>query len=201
MDEDLQDKFLESGSSVYDSDPDQEKAIFPEDEGESDAEGKLTATNIEGLFRRLDAEQEDEAAETRLELEEAALQTNIDSDRPKILEDAEEDDEGVIAAMRLAPNLQLLRTQITDTIRVLDDFSKLSEEGRSCAEYTAQLLKDICAYYGYSHFLTSKLFDLFPPSRPRPSPHQPRRNSRARRKMVNSRPPSLSIPNTIRRYA
>ena len=163
MDEDLQDEFLASGSSVYDSDPDQEKAMFSEDEGESDAEEKLTAANIEGLSRRLDAEQEDEAAEAQLELDEAVLQTNIDGDRPKVLEDAEEDDEGATGAMRLAPDLQLLRTRITDTIRILDDFSKLSEEGRSRAEYTAQLLKDICAYYGYSHFLASKLFDLFPP--------------------------------------
>ncbi|MCJ1302932.1 rRNA (cytosine-C5-)-methyltransferase nop2 [Hypocenomyce scalaris] len=163
MDEDLQDEFLESGSSVYDSDPDREKAMFSEDEGESDAEEKLTAANIEGLSRRLDAAQEDEAAEAQLELEEAALQTNIDGDRSKVLEDAEEDEEGATAPMRLAPDLQLLRTRITDTIRILDDFSKLSEEGRSRAEYTAQLLKDICAYYGYSHFLASKLFDLFPP--------------------------------------
>lgn len=163
MDEGLQHDFLESGSSVYDSDPDQGKAMFSEDEGESDAEEKLTAANIEGLSRRLDAEQEDEAAEAQMELEEAALQTNIDGDRPKVLEDAEEDEEGVTAAMRLAPDLQLLRTRITDTVRILDDFSKLSEEGRSRAEYTAQLLKDICAYYGYSHFLASKLFDLFPP--------------------------------------
>lgn len=162
-DEDLQDEFLESGSSVYDSDPDQERAMFSEDEGESDAEEKLTAANIEGLSKRLDEEQEDEAAEAQLELAEAALQTNIDGDRPKVLEDAEEDEEGATAAMRLAPDLQLLRTRITDTIRILDDFSKLSEEGRSRAEYTAQLLKDICAYYGYSHFLASKLFDLFPP--------------------------------------
>lgn len=163
VDEDLQDDFLDSGSSVYDSDPDQERAMFSEDEGESDAEEKLTAANIEGLTRRLDAEQEDEAAEAQLELEEAAIQTNIDGDGPKVLEDAEEDEEGTTAAMRLAPDLQLLRTRITDTIRVLDDFSKLSEKSRSRAEYTAQLLKDICAYYGYSHFLASKLFDLFPP--------------------------------------
>ncbi|KAI9873471.1 MAG: rRNA (cytosine-C5-)-methyltransferase nop2 [Pleopsidium flavum] len=158
-----QDEFLGSGSSVYDSDPDQEKAMFSEDEDESDAEEKLTAANIEGLSRRLDAEQEDEAANAKLELEEAALQTNIAGDRPKTLEDTEGDDAGLDAAIRLAPDLQLLRTRITDTIRVLDDFSNLSEEGRSRADYTGQLLKDICAYYGYSPYLADKLFNLFPP--------------------------------------
>ncbi len=102
----------------------------------------------------------------------------------------------------LAPDLQLLRGRITEAIRVLDSFAKLAEEGRSRAEYTAQLLKDICAYYGYSEYLAEKLFNLFPareafdffeanesprpvcdphqhaedaPPRPGPSPDQPRR--------------------------
>ena len=158
--EHLQDEFLDSGSSVYDSDPQHERARFSEDEDESDAEEKLTAANIEGLSRRLDEEQEEEAAEAQLELEEAALQTNIDGDRPKVLED-DENDEGAVSG--LAPDLQLLRSRITDAVRVLDDFSKLAEDGRSRAEYTAQLLKDICLYYGYSLYLAEKLFNLFPP--------------------------------------
>lgn len=151
------DEFLESGSSVYDSDP-HDKAMFSEDDDESDAEEKLTAANIEGLSKKLDKTHEDDAAEAQLELEEAALQTNIDGEKPNVLDD---DDEG--PASRLAPDLQLLRSRITDTIRVLDDFSNLSEEGRSRAEYTAQLLKDICLYYGYSPYLAAKLFHLFPP--------------------------------------
>ena len=151
------DDVLESGSSVYDSDP-QEKVRFSDDDDDSDAEEKLTAANIEGLSRKLDEEQGKDAAEAQLELEEAALQTNIDGERPNVLDG---DDEG--PAARLAPDLQLLRSRITDTIRVLDDFSKLSEEGRSRAEYTAQLLNDICLYYGYSPYLADKLFQLFPP--------------------------------------
>ncbi|KAL6720275.1 rRNA (cytosine-C5-)-methyltransferase nop2 [Lecanora helva] len=152
------DDFLESGSSVYDSDPQRDKVRFSDDDDEPDAEEKLTAANIEGLSKKLDEERMEDAAEAQLELEEAALQTNIDGDRSKVLED---DDEGPIAG--LAPDLQLLRSRITDTIRILDDFSKLCEEGRSRAEYTSQLLKDICRYYGYSPYLAEKLFNLFPP--------------------------------------
>jgi ribosomal RNA methyltransferase Nop2 len=62
------------------------------------------------------------------------------------------------------PDVTLLRTRITDTIRVLEDFKKLHEEGRSRAEYTAQLLKDICEYYGYSPFMAEKLYNLFSPT-------------------------------------
>lgn len=156
----LGDEFLGSGSSVYDSDPQQEKARFSEDEDESDAEEKLTAANIVGLSRRLDEEQEEDAAEAQLELEEAALQTNIEGDQLNVLND-EDKDPG--SASRLAPDLQLLRARITDTIRILDDFSKLSEPGRSRSEYTAQFIKDVCLYYGYSSYLAEKLFNLFTP--------------------------------------
>ncbi|KAJ3513642.1 hypothetical protein NM208_g15158 [Fusarium decemcellulare] len=131
---------------------------------ESDAEEKLTAANIEGLSRKLDAQLAEDAADADAEMAEEALQTNIHGDKPHILQDEDSDDE--LAAKTnalLAPDLQLLRTRITENIRVLDDFANLSEEGRSRAEYTAQLIKDICAYYGYSEYLANKLFNLFTP--------------------------------------
>ena len=155
------DEFLDLDSSVYDSEADEQRAIFSEDEGQSDAEEQLTAANIEGLSQKLDEQQEKDAALAQAELEDAALQTNITGDRPKILGDADGDELGV-GNTALAPDLQLLRTRITEAIRVLDDFS-LAEEGRSRADYTSQLLKDICAYYGYSLFLAEKLFKLFAP--------------------------------------
>ncbi|CZT48925.1 probable nucleolar protein [Rhynchosporium secalis] len=160
----LGDDFLDSESEVYDSGDDHQTiAMFSEDEDESDAEEKLTAANIAGLTRKLDDQMAEEAADAQAELEEAALQTNIAGDRPHILDDPDSDEEGVKKNDLLAPDLQLLRTRINDTVRVLDDFSNLSEEGRSRAEYTAQLIKDICAYYGYSEYLAEKLFNLFPP--------------------------------------
>ena len=155
------DEFVESDSDVVDSDTEVRKGMWSEDEDDEDVEEKLTAANIEGLSRRLDMQKAIEDAEAQAELEEAALQTNIAGDRPKILGD-ESGDEATGPSL-VAPDLQLLRTRITDTIRVLDDFAKLAEEGRSRAEYIAQLVKDICAYYGYSSFLAEKLFSLFPP--------------------------------------
>ncbi|OCK78588.1 NOL1/NOP2/sun family putative RNA met [Lepidopterella palustris CBS 459.81] len=150
------DEFVDS-----DSDAAVKKGMWSEDEDEEDMEEKLTAANIEGLSRKLDMQKAIEDAEAQAELEEAAMQTNIAGDRPHILDD--EDKDGDARPSLVTPDLQLLRTRITDTVRVLDDFSKLAEEGRSRAEYTAQLVKDICAYYGYSPFLAEKLFNLFPP--------------------------------------
>ncbi|KAL2759681.1 hypothetical protein ACRALDRAFT_1011504, partial [Sodiomyces alcalophilus JCM 7366] len=166
----LGDDFLGSDDSVYDSDEGQTKRkgqtkhVFSEDEDDSDGHEELTAANIEGLSRRIEEEAAQEEADAQAELEEMGIQTNIDGDKPQILDDDDDDDDlAAKAKSLLAPDLQLLRNRITENIRVLDDFSKLSEEGRSRAEYTAQLIKDICAYYGYSEYLAEKLFHLFPP--------------------------------------
>lgn len=150
--------------SVYDSDDPQndKRAMFSEDEDDSDAEEKLTAANIAGLSRRLDEQQAREDAEAQAELEEAALQTNIeDVQRPHILADGEEevDDLALKTKGLLAPDLQLLRSRINETIRVLDDM-KLAEEGRSRADYTTQLLKDICAYCKQASNILSQHFPL-----------------------------------------
>ncbi|KAI4146454.1 MAG: hypothetical protein L6R39_003451, partial [Caloplaca ligustica] len=154
--ETLGDEFLESGSSVYDSDL-QETARFSDDEDASDAEEKLTAANIEGLSRRLESAQEEEAFQAAQELQDAALQTNI-STEPTDPSDPQ------ARSAQLAPDLQLLRTRITDTIRILDNFSTLRDPTRSRSSYISQLLEDICIYYGYSPFLAEKLFSLFTPS-------------------------------------
>jgi len=175
--------------SVYDSEQDEgpgkkTKFVFSddEDEDEDEIEQKLTAANIEGLSRKLDEQLAREAEENEEEIRNQALQTNIDGDKPKVLEGNEEDELAAKTNGLLAPDLQMLRTRITDTIRVLEDFQNLAEEGRSRAEYTNQLLKDICACmlswhsaysrvefadvvfadYGYNEYLAEKLLCVKP---------------------------------------
>ena len=163
--EKLGDDFLAGGESdsddVYDSeDGAAPRPLFSDDEDEGDAEAKLTAANIAGLSRKLDMQKAIEEAEAAAELAESQMQTNIAEDKPRILGNAGEDD-----GMSMAPpDITLLRTRITDTIRVLEDFKTLGEEGRSRTEYTEQLLKDVCEYYGYSPFMAEKLYQLFSPA-------------------------------------
>ncbi|KAF2755998.1 NOL1/NOP2/sun family putative RNA met [Pseudovirgaria hyperparasitica] len=151
--------------SVMDSDDDagaRKERMWSEDEDEEALAEKLTAANIEGLSRKMDMDKAREDAEAQAELEEMGMTTNIaNEDRPKILDDV--DEEGVARANLLTPDLQMLRSRITDNVRVLDDFKNLAENGRSRTEYTEQLLRDICTYYGYSAFLAEKLFSLFSP--------------------------------------
>ncbi|KAI9894913.1 MAG: rRNA (cytosine-C5-)-methyltransferase nop2 [Vezdaea aestivalis] len=163
---------LASGSSVYDSDPGVRKSMFSDDEGSSDGEERLTAANIEGLSRQLDRELSAEADDARVELHESTFQTNIRPLDPTVPDDfqagseAESDAEAdpALRGTTLAPDLQLLRSRITDSVRILSSFSALADPARSRSEYTAQLLKDISAYYGYSIFLATKLYSLFSPA-------------------------------------
>ena len=161
----LRDDFLGSeGSSVYDSaEEEQQKGhVFSEDEDDSDFEEKLTAANIAGLSQKLDEKLAQEEADVKADLQESALQTNIAGDGLGVSDD---EDEGSTIKPKalLAPDLQLLRTRINDNIRCLENFASLCEEGRSRTDYTTQLLKDICDYYGYSSYLAEKLLNLFTP--------------------------------------
>jgi ribosomal RNA methyltransferase Nop2 len=126
------------------------------DDDDSDAEQTLTAANIAGLTRKLNEQRAQEAADAEEELQNDALQTNIAADIPS-------DDDEAVRPSNLAPDLQMLRTRITETVRVLTSFKELAEPGKSRAEYTDSLLRDICTYYGYSPFLAEKLFSLFAP--------------------------------------
>ncbi|KAJ9616919.1 rRNA (cytosine-C5-)-methyltransferase nop2 [Cladophialophora chaetospira] len=144
-----------SDDSAFDSDPEEApRRMFSDDEDESDAEAKLTAANIEGLSRKLDQQQAQVDVEAQEELEDA-IQTNIAKD------------DGVldsVTAQGLAPDLSIVRTRMTETIRILGSFSQLADKSKSRTDYTDQLLSDICTYYGYTPYLAEKLFSLFTPA-------------------------------------
>lgn len=137
---------------VMQSDDEGGKGMWSEDE--SDAEDVLTAANIAGLSQKLDLEREEEERENEEEIAKDAMQTNIAD-----LEDSEDEDGNPKKGL-LPPDMQLLRTRITETVRVLTNFKELHDPAKSRAHYTSSLLKDICAYYGYTPFLAEKLFSL-----------------------------------------
>ncbi|KAJ5992050.1 hypothetical protein N7451_007774 [Penicillium sp. IBT 35674x] len=154
---DLEDDDGAEDDSVMDSDEENytRKAMFSDDEDMSDAEERLTAANIEGLSRKLDAQKQLEDEEAEQELQDAAMQTNIAGDRPDVFNDQ--------AQAGLAPDLQLLRQRITDTIRILGDLKTLGQADKSRADYVDLVLNDICTYYGYTRYLAEKLWNLFTP--------------------------------------
>ena len=111
-----EDEFEDFGSDVVDSDTEGPKNLWSEDEDDEDAEQKLTVANIEGLSRQLDLRQAKEAEDAQAELADAGLQTNIAGDSFNISGD-ESEEGGLKAKVQLAPDLQLLRSRITETVR------------------------------------------------------------------------------------
>lgn len=144
----------EEGEDFYDSDEEgYERPVFSDDEEDLEA---LSAANMEALSAKLD----EEAALEEQEAEEELLQTNIAQPRAKILPNEEEE-----AEQDQGPkDVTILRTRMIEIVKVLEDFKNLAEEGKSRAEYTNRLIKDICDYFGYTPFLAEKLFNLFSPS-------------------------------------
>lgn len=61
-------------------------------------------------------------------------------------------------------DLQLVHMRIQEIVNVLSNFQELAQPGRSRADYTDRLLKDIQTYYGYNEFLAEMLFNLFSPA-------------------------------------
>ena len=145
-----------NSNSVVDSDEDhvQSRTLFSDDDAESDASETLNAANIEGLSLKLDAQNQQHSNAAQAELQSSALQTNIAAEIP--IEDPN--------SQSLAPDLQLLRSRMTEIIRILSSFSTLADPNRPRKSYLDQLIQDICTYYGYSTFLATKLLSLFPPA-------------------------------------
>ncbi|KAF2861873.1 NOL1/NOP2/sun family putative RNA met [Piedraia hortae CBS 480.64] len=152
VDFDNDDEEVDSDAEAFATAPSPEaehprKQIFWSDDEED--EDLLTAANLEGLSARRDKQIAEEEKDAEAELHQTAAQADHAAE--------ELGDVGETA------DLALLRSRITETVRILSNFSELRKEGKSRAEYVSSLLEDICGYYGYSPFLAEKLFSLFPP--------------------------------------
>lgn len=146
---------VEGNDEFADSDEEgRERPMFSDDDEDDDLE-TLNAANMEAYSKALDEDDELEAEEAELELVQGAAQP-----RAKVLPTEEE--EAVLAGQPV--DITAVRTRMIEIVKVLENFKELSEEGRSRADYTACLLKDISEYFGYSEFLADKLFNLFSPS-------------------------------------
>lgn len=143
------------GEDFVDSDEDDRERPMFSDDDEEDMEN-LNAANMEALSRRLEEEEELEAEEAEQEL----LEEGTTQPRAKVL--PTEQEESMISKGQ--QDVTMVRTRMIEVVKVLENFKELAEEGKSRADYTARLLKDICEYFGYTEFLAEKLFNLFSPS-------------------------------------
>lgn len=61
----------------------------------------------------------------------------------------------------LVADVTAVSQRLKDIVHVLNDFRKLRDPTKDRQDYVDRLVKDIASYYGYSHFLAEKLFNLF----------------------------------------
>jgi len=143
------------GSGVHDS------------EMESDEEMTTSAVKV---MEFSDVSSDDEEEELEIEKEARLLDTQAIEDEElaeeELLANIEERQQFTLppTTETTSPDIAISLGRIQEIVRVLSNFSKLREEGRSRIDYTAQLTADICTYYGYNEFLAEKLLNLFPVS-------------------------------------
>eukprot|EP00877_Chromochloris_zofingiensis_P013337 jgi/Chrzof1/8257/Cz03g03120.t1 len=70
----------------------------------------------------------------------------------------------VVAEAKGAPDLELVRRRLKETVNVLDHFKAMRQQGRSRADYMDQLKRDLSTYYGYNDFMLDTLLQLFSPA-------------------------------------
>ncbi|GJJ68545.1 25S rRNA (cytosine2870-C5)-methyltransferase [Entomortierella parvispora] len=161
----LGDEFAESdeeskapGTAMFGSDEEDEEEGEEEEEDEEDifasnSEDSDDDDDMEAKSRKLDA-----AAKAEAEEAEAELQTNIMLENDKYVLPG--DDHEILQST----DLQVVQARIQEIVRVLNNFREMREGNRSRNDYIAQLLKDLCLYYGYNEYLMEKLFYIFPVS-------------------------------------
>jgi ribosomal RNA methyltransferase Nop2 len=125
------------------------KALFDKETNYFEAEG---ATYIEKKSAQLD--------QCKLELEiDAERERDLDSQRiePFTLPTSEE-----LEFEKTQPiDMTKLDTRIKSIIAVLHNFKNLKALGSHRSDYTEQLCRDLCEYYGYNEFLLFSFFKIF----------------------------------------
>ena len=102
-------------------------------------------------------EEEDAEIEAAYMARDDAMETNIQDVQLVTLPSGQQIESESLAI----PDLAMVQRRVKDVVRVLDDFKRLREPGRSRQDYVQQLKRDICTYYGYNDFMIDALMDLF----------------------------------------
>ena len=150
------------------SDEDQEGSEEEEEEdsgsesgSESESQSSEEELEIERQARELDEMGEEEALEAEQEAaymaRDDAMETNIQDVHIVTLPSGQQIESESLAM----PDLAMVQRRVKDIVRILDDFKRLREPGRSRQEYVQQLKRDICTYYGYNEFMVDAIMDLF----------------------------------------
>ncbi|KAI9190217.1 rRNA (cytosine-C5-)-methyltransferase nop2 [Blastocladiella emersonii ATCC 22665] len=152
------DKFAKDEDEPITDDEDDEDAmdqdaLFDDDEDSDDE--NVRVTKLEDMS---DGDDEDEhALRAHPDDEDEALETNIVDEQFFVLPTEEDVEREIISP----PELSLVNHRIQEIVKVLGNFADLRQPGRSRSEYIAQLVRDLCLYYGYNEYLLECFKELF----------------------------------------
>jgi len=143
---------------LFDSSAESSEEEEEEEEEDGDNEDEM---DIEREARELDEaerlEREEAEEEAAFMARDDAMETNIQDVKVITLPSGQQ----IESEMLAAPDLAMVQRRVRDIVRVLDDFKRLREPGRSRQDYIAQLKSDICTYYGYNDFMVETMLSLF----------------------------------------
>ncbi|KAJ2655957.1 rRNA (cytosine-C5-)-methyltransferase nop2 [Coemansia sp. RSA 1200] len=129
-----------------------------DDNVDDDDDAAMTFRDMERRSRMLDAQRAEDVE--MAEMEQADAKGAVaDGERELFALPTEEQ---VAAEAEAPPDLPLVQLRIQEIIRVLNNFAQLRDPERSRNDYTEQLKRDLCHYYGYNDYLMTKLLQLFP---------------------------------------
>eukprot|EP01117_Protostelium_nocturnum_P014097 TRINITY_DN5321_c0_g3_i1.p1 TRINITY_DN5321_c0_g3~~TRINITY_DN5321_c0_g3_i1.p1 ORF type:complete len:649 (+),score=327.54 TRINITY_DN5321_c0_g3_i1:88-2034(+) len=149
------------------------------EESEEEEEEEEEDSSFDASFATANSEEEDSDEEEGEEEEEGGSDEEDDGEVGEKVErddyqmegeDEEDEDKTDVfvsangeTMSSMAPvDLAEVNSRIQEIVKILGDFSNLKDPTRSRKEYMAQLLNDICTFYGYSTFLAEKLLNLLP---------------------------------------
>lgn len=149
---------LFSSSDEDDEDSGEESSDENDEDEFSTSDEEMDIEKEARLLDEEDAKAKEEAEEEAADMaRDDAMETNIQDVQVITLPSGQQ-----IEAEKLAvPDLALIQRRVRDVVRVLDDFKRLREPGRSRREYLDQLKADICTYYGYNDFMADAILHLF----------------------------------------
>ncbi|WPT16344.1 26S rRNA [Picochlorum sp. SENEW3] len=160
-DDDDDDDAEEEDTRVQKQDLFDSSAESSEEEEDSDEDSDEKEMDIEREARELDEaerlEREEAEEEAAFMARDDAMETNIQDVEVITLPSGQQ----IESEMLAAPDLAMVQRRVRDIVRVLDDFKRLREPGRSRQDYISQLKSDICTYYGYNDFMVETMLSLF----------------------------------------
>jgi hypothetical protein len=68
---------------------------------------------------------------------------------------------------------------------ILNNFSRLKEEGKTRNDYVDELLESLTTYYGYSTFLMEKFSEIFPPTEVRLDHEKKKKPNKTQNKLIH----------------